>query len=894
MPDWQEHVRRHLPPLRAGAAREHEIAAELALHMEQAYAEARARGLNEVEAVRFVEERFANWQQLAREIGSAERPAPEPSRGSIFGGAGQDFRLAFRFLLKNPAFTAIAACTLALGIGANTAIFAMADAIALRGLPYPHPEQLMAIETHWQNQREITAWTSAPDMFDIRLRAHSFSAIAGISPVWNLLLTGNSGADRIEGLFVSANFFPTLGVKPLLGRTFTAAEDDPSRPTNAAVLSYAAWQSRFGGRANALGQTMNLDGGVYTVIGVLPPDFRYVGDPLAGTATGIEIWLPLASNPLIATPRSVRFLKVLGRLKPGVAAQRGLDEIRSIGQALCESYPDANRGMSYDAMPLAVKVAGRVRGAMLLLLAAVGLVLLMACANVASLLLTRSVARGKELAMRVALGASRFRLLRQSLMEGAALAIVGGAAGLALALAGVRVLEGLAPATLTQTYPMRLDRRALLFAAAAVVLAALLAGLPPAWRAARTGIQEVLRPCGRGLTSSHHGSRPVLVVMEVSFALLLLVGAALLVRSASRLLEVNPGFDARNLLAISTQTPPSARTAAQRAAIYQLVHDRLMSVPGVIEVGAVSRLPLMGSNLGTSVAVEGKPTAPLRDVEYRRATPSYFRAMRIPLRAGRWFDEHDGPASLPVALINESMARAFWPDENPVGRRMKLGPNSGVQPWITVIGIVGDVRHFGLDVDPRPEIYVPYANSPLYAPILAIRTAGDPEAIASALAAKVRSVDPAAMPAYDIELMRTLVDRSTAQRRFMMWLLTGFAVAALLLAGVGVYGTVAQAVTQRTQEIGVRLALGAPPAAALRLVFRDGMRLAVAGIAAGAVAAAGTTQFMRTLLFEVQPLDPLAFGAAIAALTGFAALACYLSARRATCVNPAITLRQEG
>jgi predicted permease len=894
MRDWRAYVVERLPEMSIPAARESEIVAELSMHLEQAYADACAAGCAEAEALQKVEARFANWRELAREIERSELPAPPERPAGPFTGAANDIRYALRFLRRNPAFAAIAVGTLAFGIGGNTAIFSMADALALRGLPYPQADRLMAIETRWPHQSEMEPWTAVPDFFDLRQRAQSFSAMAAISPIWNDILTGAGPTERLETLYVSASFFPMLGAQPEIGRTFTTAEDNGLKGAPVAVLSHAFWERRFGTRRDILGRAITLGGAPYTVIGVLPAGFRYLGEPLAGRVADIDVWMPLADNQIISVPRSVRFLKVIGRLKPGAAPESAATEIRGISQSLAKEYPATNSTIAIDALPLQSKISGRYRVTMLLLVSAVGFVLLMACANVANLLLARAAARRKDIAVRVALGASRYRLLRQLVAEGLVLALAGGAAGLLLARWGIRFLVAVAPPGLIPGEAVRMDWRALAFTGCAVLVCALTAGLPPAWGAVREAIHDALRQGGRSLTQGSHRLRASLVIAEVALAILLLTGAGLLIRSFERLLNVNPGFDAHNLITVATQTPSSAPTAESRIAIYNLIRERLLSIPGVTGVAAVSRLPLFGDNIGSSVYVEGGllRKSELPNVEFRRSTPNYFETMRIPLRRGRLFDEHDRSAAAQVAVIGESMERMLWPGQTAIGKRIKLGPDPDRQPWVTVVGVVGDVRHFALDAEPPATAYVPDAYSPLSAPILVIRTSGNAEALLSTVAAKVRSAD-ASIPAYNLYLMETLVDRSTAQRRFVMSLLTGFALAALLLACVGVYGTVSQSVAQRTQEIGLRMALGSSPGEAMALVFRDGMKLAAIGIAIGTVGAAGLTQLMRKLLFEVQPLDPVAFAGAAAALAGFAALACYVPARRATRVDPLVALRAD-
>jgi predicted permease len=894
MHDWQAYVRRHLPPLTVSPEREHEIVSELALQLDQAYQDALAGGQSEQQALSHAQGQIRSWSDLARDINSAElQAAPSSDKPRLLAGVTGDVRYALRFLRRNPMFAVLAVFTLAFGIGGNTAIFTLVDALAIHSLPYRDPGSLIAIETRKAQQPEVEAWTSALDLFDLRDHNQSFSAIVGVSPIWNVVMTGRGPAEQLNSLFASAGFFPMLGVNAALGRTFQAQEDQRATPSHVVVLSHSLWQRHFGGSRDALGASLVLDDSSYTVIGVLPANFRYAGEPVAGTATDIDAWFPLSANPLASSERGLRFLKVVGRLRDGVTLEQAQDEIHRLGTALTAQYPATNQGFSYDVQALSRQVTGRFRTAMLLLLGAIAFVLLMACANVANLLLARAAARNREISVRVALGASRFRLLRQLLTEGLVLAVLGGGLGLGVAYVTLALLIRTGPEALVRTSPIQLDSRALAFTTVAVLLSAILAGLPPAWKMLRGDIHGGLRESSRGLTAASHRLRSALVVVQVSAALILLVGAGLLVRSFQRLLDVDPGFQARHVATISTLIYSAARTPEERTAVWRQFRDRLAALPGVVSVGAVSRLPLMGSNLGSWLYREGQiaPHQPGFDVEYRVATPSYFATMGIPLLAGRLFDEHDdsNPA---IAVINQTAARRIWPGENPVGQRIKLGPTPETEPWVTVIGVVGDVRHSGIDIAPLPELYRPYALNPLISPILVIRTAGDPEPMLGALGETVRSVS-SQMPAYNVYAMQDLVERSTAERRFVMLLLGGFAAMALLLAAVGIYGTVSQAVTQRTAEIGLRMALGASPAAALSLVFRYGLRLTLAGIAVGAVTAIALTRLMTKLLFEVRPLDPPAFAAAAITLMAFALLACYLPARRATRVDPLTALRQD-
>jgi predicted permease len=889
MPDWRTYVREHLPALGVGPERENEIVAELALQLDQAYSDASARGASDAEARAQALNQFRNWDDLAREIGRAEHPVSS----RWFSGALHDARYAGRYLRRNPGFAAVAVLTLAFGIGASVAIFSLVDALVLRGLPYPAPHRLMAIETRRVPQPEIEPWTSPPDFFDLQERTRAFSEIAAIDPIWNVILTGRGEAQQLTALYTSANLYTMLGIKAELGRTFSPQEDVRTAPLGRAILSHSFWQRRFGGSRDVLGERLVLDGNAFTVIGVLPAGFHYEGEPLAGSAADVDVYLPLAANPLTTGGRGLRCLKLIGRLRDGVTVQQANDEVRRIGDALSAEYAASNRGYAMSAQPLGGQVTGRFRLTVLLLFGSVGFVLLMACANVAGLLLARAAARAREISVRVAIGASRFRLLRQLLTEGLVMSAIGGAAGIVIANFSLKLLLAAAPASLIGGRTVRLDGRALLFASTVALACAIFAGLPPAWRTVRGDIANALREAGRGLTSGNHRLRSVLVVVQVTVALVLLVGATLLIRSFQHLMDVDPGFQARHLLAIATQVP-QGQNPAQRTDFYRRLQEQLLSVPGVQSVAAASRLPMQGMNLGSSLFIEGKSTPGEQgpDVEYRVVTGNYFATMGIPLRAGRIFDDHDEGQPDSIVVVNQTLARRFWPGDTPVGKRIKLGPSPDKQPWITIIGVVGDIHHFGLDADPRPEIYRPYTQNPLSSPILAIRTAGDPAALAETLAARVRALSPQ-VPAYNVSTLQELVDRSTVQRRFVMWMLTVFSLAALLLAGVGIYGTMSQAVAQRRQEIGLRMALGASPSATVRMVLRQGLILAGWGILLGTLLAAGFTRLMGKMLFEVRPLDPPAFAAAAAVLTAFAFVACYIPARRATRVDPLETLRTD-
>jgi putative ABC transport system permease protein len=889
MPDFTQYVREQLPALHVPAAREAEIVAELAQQLEQVYEDAIAGGATEAEALARAHACLGDWKRLGNAV-DVEEPR---ARGVGLGG---DIRYALRFLWRNPAFTAVAVATLAFGIGGNTAVFTMADALLLRVLPYRAPEQLVAIETRKTQQPEIEPWSSALDFFDFRERARSYTTVAGMGPVWSVALTGRGPAEQLDALYVSASLFPMLGVTPAAGRVFAPEEDVRSQASNVVMLSYRFWQRRFGGSREIVGQTLVLDGSCScTVIGVLPADFRWAGEPMTGRADTIDLYFPLASNMLTGSMRSLRFLKLVGRLKPDVTAQQANDEARAIGATLAEQFPGTNRGFDWGARPLADLATGKVRTTMMLLVAAVAFVLLMACANVANLLLARAAARQKEIAVRVALGASRGRLLRQLLIEGFVLSTLGGCVGVPLAVGVLRFLSATGPESMLRGMNLSLDARSLFVTAGAAMACALLAGLPPALRMTIDHTANALREGGRGLVAGHRRLRAVLVAGQIAAALVLLVGAGLLLRSFGHLLQVRPGIEAHNLITMSAQLPASARTPEMRTAVWQRMRSTLESTPGVSGAAAVSRLPFSGQSLGAWVYIEGQMMAgePGRDVQYRVCTPNYFSVMGVPLVAGRAFDARDDSNPATVAMVNQTMARQLWPGHDAVGKRFKMGtsPQAAAAAWITVIGVVGDVRHFGLEAEPRPEMYRTYAVNPLGWVVMVVRARSDAARLTTELAGRIRALDPN-MPAYNTGLVETLVERSTAQRRFVMLLLAAFALSALLVAGVGVYGMVAQAVAQRTAEIGLRMALGATQGSVLGLVFRNGARLMGAGIGAGLAAAIGLAWLMRGMLYAMGPFDAVVFGAAAAVLAGFGLAACWVPARRATRVDPMVALRE--
>ena len=802
----------------------------------------------------------------------------------------KDVRYGLRSLLKHPAFTAISIVTLALGIGANTAIFTVVNAVVLRPLPYPDSERLaMLWTTKDVNQEQPFSFA---DYNDLKSQATSFSAIGAASPLWNFTLTGNGEPEPIQGMFVSANLFDVLKVAPEKGRVFTSDEDRVGGPP-VAIISRGLWERRLGADPNAIGKQISFSGISATIVGIMPAGFQFL-DPAA------EVWAPLSQNQFASSARQVRLLSVVGRLNDGVNASEAGAELTNIARRLESAYPDANGGVGLRLVPLHAQITGKVRPALLLLFGAVGLVLLIACANIINLMLVRGAARHRELAVRAALGAGRLRLLRQLLTESITLSVIGGVAGIVLGSWGVNALLALNPIPIPSYNKIGIDMTVLAFTLGASVVTGIVFGLAPAWRALRFDLISALKEGGRGSVADTGQRRlsSALVIAEMAMAMVLLIGAGLLLRSFGRLLEVKPGFTTENLLTMQIGLPNAAYQEPQkRVQFTQQLEASLKAAPEVTSVGVVTRLPLMSAlnNVTTFLTIQGRdvPVSERPEIDFRRASTGYFQAMGIPLLSGRLVTEEDVTNHTYSVLINEAMAKRFWPGEDPVGKLITTATSTGQQTqWQTIVGVVGNVRHLGLDVEPRPEIYYHTNTGPPFGPVVVIRTTSDPKRLISIARAKVRELDPN-VPISNVNTMEELVAHSVAQRRFGMFLLGVFAVLALLLAAIGIYGVVSYSVTQRTQEIGVRMALGANATDVLKMVLRNGMTLALIGVGLGLVGAFGLTRLMARLLFEVTPTDLTTFTLVALGLIGVALLACYLPARRAMKVDPLDALRYE-
>jgi len=808
----------------------------------------------------------------------------------------QDIRYAFRMLLKRPGFTVIVVLTLALGIGANTTIFSAIDAVLLNPLPYKDPERLMVV---WETNKQL-----GPEMWDrneaaignfLDWRSHnqSFEQLGALFDT-DMILTGVGDPQRIKSNVVTTNFFQVLGVQPMLGRSFLPEAERPGSPFTA-IISHELWQRQFGSDPNIIGKSLTLNGHQVAVVGVMPPRFE-LQFPIT---VHVDMWVPFVID--VADPdyhdRRNNFLYTVGRLKPGVSQEQAQAEMKLIASQLQQQYPETNAEKSVRVVALHKQVVGNVESYLYMLFAAVGFLLLIACANVAGLLLARVTARHREVAVRVALGASRWRVMRQLLTESVILSALSGLLGLLLAYGGVKLLLALTPSEVPRLHEIGLHVPVFLWTLAISVSTGLLFGLAPALQASRPDLNKSLKESsGRNPGGAQRsGLRNLLVVSEVAVALLLLVGAGLMTKSFVRLQQVDPGFDATNVVSMNIALPTSKYREQQLNVFYDQLFERIRNLPGVKSVGGINPLPLSGSNVSLSVLVDGAPVVALADrpsVGVRVVTPGYFQTMSIPVLKGRPFTDQDRDNTPNVILVNEALASRFWPNQDPVGKRLDFEEDSGKQIWREIVGVVGNVKHKALATEVMPEAYFPYKQVPENFMGLVVRTGSDPVSMISAIRNQVLSLDKD-QPVSDIMTMDQRLAKSVASSRFVMLLLGSFSVLALGLAAVGIYGVMSYLVTQRTQEIGVRMALGAQKRDVLKLVVGRGMVLTIIGLAIGLVASLALTRLMRSLLFEVTPTDWITFVITSVVLLTVALLACYIPARRATKVDPLVALRYE-
>jgi putative ABC transport system permease protein len=806
----------------------------------------------------------------------------------------QDIRYSIRTLAKKPAFTIVAVLTLALGIGANTAIFTVVDAALIRSLPYENPDALVHFWETVQKQDFNRREASYPDYLDLRGQNQVFEDMAGYNGS-SLTLTGQDVPERIRAARVTSSFFPVLGVKAMLGRTFLEGEDKPGGEP-IVILSHGLWQRRFGADPDIIGQTLSLNGDTYTVVGVLPPQFKFakVGDA--------EAWVPLNPLPFQVNRRGNYWVNVIARIKSGVTLEQAQAEMNSFAEHFGQQYPESHTGVGIRLVNLQEEFVGGIKPVLLALLGAVGFVLLIACANVANLLLTRSAGRRKEIAIRVALGASRFRLIQQLLTESFVLALLGGVLGLLWALWGVELLVAAIPASLLNFMPylqaLTIDARVLGFTTAITLLTGVAFGIAPALQATGQELHQSLKEGGRSSGgSARAGLRGALVVAEVALALVLLVGAGLMMRSLVRLLQVDPGFDTNNLLTFQL-TLPDARyaDAPQLLAFHRQLIARIETLPGVKGVGTTSLRPLSGGGNTGSFMIEGKPAPDFGDkpeANVRTVSTNYFTVMGIPLIKGRFFTEADDVGAPNALIINQTLADRFFPDRDPVGQRIVFGFDPQRRPWL-IVGVAGDEKVTALDARTTPVIYFHYEqDAESYMGVL-VRTASDPMSMIGAVRSEIGGIDKD-VPMFSVMTMEQMISnsQSTFTRRYPTFLIGVLAAVALTLAAVGIYGVISYSVTQRTHEIGIRMALGATKRDIIKLVVGEGLILMVAGVGIGLAAALALTRFLSSILFGVSATDPVAFVAVSAALAIVALIACYIPARRATKVDPMIALRYE-
>jgi predicted permease len=900
MPEWNEEIRKRLASLKLAPTREAEIVEELAQHVEDRYRELLTGGTAEAEAYRVALEELSDHELLPRELRRVEQPvALEPvvlgggGRKNILADVWQDLRYGFRMLRKNPGFTAVAVLTLALGIGANTAIFSVVNGVLLRPLPYPEPARLMMIyeKTPEFSQNSV----SYPNFLDWRRENHSFTDM-GAFRGHDFNFTGSGQPERLSGEYVSASLFPVLGVNPLLGRNFLPQEDQQGAG-GVVVLTYGLWKRRFGADSNILGKALTLNARDYTVIGVLPSDFRFRDQA--------DLYVPLDQwNSVQLHEREVHpGLHVVGRLKPGVTMAAAQAEMTSIARALAQQYPKANAGHGVTVVQMKDDMVGYIRPTLLLLLGAVGFVLIIACANVANLLLARSTTRSREFAIRAALGANRRRVVRQLLTESVLLALGASVFGLLLASWGTHLVLAAVPDTLPRSQEIRLDPRVLLFTLAVSVLTGILFGLAPAFHSLNVNPQECLKEGARGSGGGRHRAEGVFVVVEVGLAVILLAGAGLMMQSIWRLWRVDPGFNTGHVLTTQVALSPTvmASPSGIRLAYRQLL-DRVATIPGVQSAAITTLVPLSDTDNELPFWLGGgsqPPQAQMTSALFSLVSSDYLHVMGIPLLKGRFFRDQDTLVSTPVVVIDDVMARHIFPGQDAVGKQINLMMVGPVQ----IAGVVGHVKHWGLDADDtakvRDEIYFPFTQVPdkfmsegVAGVTLAVRTAPDPLSVVSAVRAQVAGPTED-QPIYGVQTMEQIISGSLAERRFAMLLLIIFASTALVLAAVGIYSVMSYAVSRRTHELGVRMALGASRGEILTLVVREGMALAAIGTLGGLTVAIGVTRLMASLLYGVRPADPATFAAVSLLLVGIAFLACYLPAWRATKVDPIVALRYE-
>jgi putative ABC transport system permease protein len=898
MPDWNQPIRKLLAGLHLAPAREAEIVEELAGYADDRYRDLRSGGESEQEARRIALDEVSGHELLTRGLRMVESPnAPEPvvlgagGRDRLWSGIAQDLRYGIRTMRKNPGFAAIAMLTLALGIGANTAIFSVVNGVLLRPLSYPDPSRLVQI---YDTTQEFTKSSVAyPNYLDWRSDTTSFTDMGSYRGD-DFNFTGTGEPEHLFGYYVSASLFPVLGVTPVIGRSFLSQEDREGSQC-VVILSNRSWKQRFAAEPNILGKVLTLNARECSVIGVMPATFPLSRD--ASVYLPIEQWNSVELRSREVSPG----LHVIARLKPGATLQSAQTEMASVTAALARQFPKTNAAHSARLIPMKDDLVGDIRPTLLLLVGAVGLVLIIACANVANLLLARSTARRREFAIRVALGAQPGRVMRQLLTESVLLSLGGAGIGLLLAHWGAALVLAAAPSSLPRSESVSIDPYVLLFTLVVSVATGVLFGLAPALHGANANPQESLKQGTRGSGGGRHRAESVFVAVEVGLAVILLAGAGLMIQSLWRLWQVDPGFNTRSILTTQVALSPKVMTSPTEIRLaYRQLLDRVGSIPGVRSAAVTTVMPLAENDSEIPFWPGAGPQPPqerLTSAMFYIVTSDYGRTLQMPLLKGRFFNDRDTLATTPVVVIDDVMAKHVFPGQDPIGKQLTMIVIGSAQ----VIGVVGHVKHWGLGADNtakiRDQIYFPFLQVPdkfmtdaVAGLTLALRTGPEPLSMAGAVRAQVAG-PTRDQPMYSTRTMEQIISVSLAERRFTMLVLIIFAVTALLLAAVGIYGVMSYAVTRRTHELGIRATLGASRSEIVMLVLRQGMQLAAIGMAAGLVAAVALTRFMTNLLYGVRPADPATLAAVALLLGGIALLACYIPARRATAVDPVVALR---
>ena len=800
-----------------------------------------------------------------------------------------DIRYALRNLLRRPAFTLIAVVTLALGIGANAAMFSAFNALILKPLPFPDLDRVVTIWDKMPSRGVQRNEVTFANYLDWQAQNQSFEHLA-LYRWWSANITGINPPERIQGFLVTANYLDALGMKPIMGRNFLAEENQPGKDS-VAIITHSLWQRRFGGDPNIINKTITVNSVVRTIVGVMPERFNF--------PKGAEVYGPIALTPNLITNRQSHSYYVVGRLKPGVSIQNGQADIDNITVRLEQQYPETNTGWGATVFSIVADAVRAYDTPLWVMMAVVGFVLLIACANVANLMLARASGRQREISLRAALGASRWRIIRQLLTESMIVALIGGAFGVLVGFWGIDALRAANPGDASRFadgwYQLGMNFTVLAFTLGLSVLSGIVFGLAPALQLSKPNLNDSLKEGARQVPKGSHRLRSSLVVFEVAISLILLVGAGLAARTFLSLLGTSPGFNPDSLLTLNVGLPIAKyRDESQRATFYNDLVQRVKTYPGVESAAVVNYIPLGGSNSSDAYLIEGAPELPPGQenvARYRVCTPDYFRTMGIPLIKGRAFTDHDKAGATPVAIINETMAHTHWPNEDAIGKRFRIYGPPERNPWIEIVGVVGDVKH-ELNQLVTPEYFLPHAQDAWGAMVLVARTTVEPGSLGAALRQQVWAIDKD-QPVFDVHTMQEVRSMSVTVYTFASASLAIFAGIALLLASIGIYGVMAFVVSQRTQEIGIRMALGARTLDVLKLVLNDGMKLALLGLAIGLVGSWALTRFMKSLLFGVEATDPLTFSVVSAFLLLAAFIACYLPARRATKVDPLEALRYE-